>query len=137
MERRRDILNMRNFFLILTIITVLFNCNQTANLTFQDIDSDELELMISKKDLILLDVRTTTEYSNGHLISAVNINYYGDNFDDEIDKLDKSKPIIVYCKSGGRSSKSALKLVEKGFEEIYNLKGGFDQWIFHGKEVHD
>ena len=127
---------MRNFFLTLTIITVLFNCNQTSNLTFQDINSDELELMISKEDLILLDVRTTTEYSNGHLISAVNINYYGDNFDNDIDKLDKSKPIIVYCKSGGRSSKSALKLVEKGFEEIYNLKGGFDQWIFDGKEVH-
>ena len=128
---------MRNFFLTLTIISLLFSCNQTANLTFQDIDSDELELMINKEDLTLLDVRTTAEYSNGHLISALNINYYGENFDDEIDKLDKLKPIVVYCKSGGRSSKSALKLVEKGFEKIYNLKGGFDQWIFHGKEVYD
>ena len=128
---------MRNFFLTLTIITVLFNCNQTANLTFQDINSDELELMIKKEDLILLDVRTPTEYSNGHLISALNINYYGNNFDKKIDELDKSKPIVVYCKSGGRSSKSALKLVEKGFEQIYNLRGGFDQWILHGKEVVD
>ena len=128
---------MRNFFLTLTIISLLFSCNQTANLTFQDINLDELELMINKEDLTLLDVRTTAEYSNGHLISAVNINYYGDNFDDEIDKLDKLKPIVIYCKSGGRSSKSALKLVEKGFEKIYNLKGGFDQWIFHRKEVYD
>ena len=128
---------MRNFFLTLTIISLLFNCNITSNSSFQDINSDELELMIKKEDLVLLDVRTPTEYSNGHLISAVNINYYGENFDDEIDKLDKLKPIVVYCKSGGRSSKSALKLVEKGFEKIYNLKGGFDQWIFHGKEVHD
>jgi len=128
---------MRNFFLTLTIISLLFNCNVTSNSSFQDINSDELELMIKKEDLVLLDVRTPTEYSNGHLISAVNINYYGENFDDEIDKLDKLKPIVVYCKSGGRSSKSALKLVEKGFEKIYNLKGGFDQWIFHGKEVYD
>tara|TARA_Y100000022_G_scaffold37312_1_gene30463 strand:+ start:1599 stop:1985 length:387 start_codon:yes stop_codon:yes gene_type:complete len=128
---------MRNFFLTLTIISLLFNCNITSNSSFQDINSDELELMIKKEDLVLLDVRTPTEYSNGHLISAVNINYYGENFDDEIDKLDKLKPIVVYCKSGGRSSKSALKLVEKGFEKIYNLKGGFDQWIFHGKEVYD
>ena len=128
---------MRNFFLKLTIISLLFNCNITSNSSFQDINSDELELMIKKEDLVLLDVRTPTEYSNGHLISAVNINYYGENFDDEIDKLDKLKPIVVYCKSGGRSSKSALKLVEKGFEKIYNLKGGFDQWIFHGKEVYD
>ena len=127
---------MRNFFLTLTIISLLFNCNITSNSSFQDINSDELELMIKKEDLVLLDVRTPTEYSNGHLISAVNINYYGENFDDEIDKLDKLKPIVVYCKSGGRSSKSALKLVEKGFEKIYNLKGGFDQWIFDGKEVH-
>lgn len=128
---------MRNFFLTLTIISLLFNCNITSNSSFQDINSDELELMIKKEDLILLDVRTPTEYSNGHLISAVNINYYGDNFDKKIDELDKSKPIVVYCKSGGRSSKSALKLVKKGFEQIYNLKGGFDQWIFHAKEVHD
>ena len=127
---------MRNFFLTLTIISLLFNCNITSNSSFQDINSDELELMIKKEDLILLDVRTPTEYSNGHLISALNINYYGNNFDKKIDELDKSKPIVVYCKSGGRSSKSALKLVEKGFEEIYNLKGGFDQWIFDGKEVH-
>ena len=128
---------MRNFFLTLTIISLLFNCNITSNSSFQDINSDELELMIKKEDLVLLDVRTPTEYINGHLISAVNINYYGENFDDEIDKLDKLKPIVVYCKSGGRSSKSALKLVEKGFEKIYNLKGGFDQWIFHGKKVYD
>lgn len=128
---------MRNFFLTLTIISLLFNCNITSNSSFQDINSDELELMIKKEDLILLDVRTPTEYSNGHLISAVNINYYGDNFDKKIDELDKSKPIVVYCKSGGRSSKSALKLAEKGFEQIYNLEGGFDQWIFYGKEVHD
>ena len=128
---------MRNFFLTLTIISLVFNCNIPSNSSFQDINSDELELMINKEDLILLDVRTTVEYSNGHLISAVNIDYYKDNFDDEIDKLDKLKPIVVYCKSGGRSSKSALKLVEKGFEKIYNLKGGFDQWIFHGKEVYD
>ena len=128
---------MRNFFLKLTIISLLFNCNITSNSSFQDINSDELELMIKKEDLVLLDVRTPTEYINGHLISAVNINYYGENFDDEIDKLDKLKPIVVYCKSGGRSSKSALKLVEKGFEKIYNLKGGFDQWIFHGKKVYD
>ena len=128
---------MRNFFLTLTIISLLLNCNITSNSSFQDINSDELELMIKKEDLVLLDVRTPTEYSNGRLISAVNINYYGENFDDEIDKLDKLKPIVVYCKSGGRSSKSALKLVEKGFEKIYNLKGGFDQWIFHGKEVYD
>ena len=128
---------MRNFFLTLTIISLLFNCNITSNSSFQDINSDELELMIKKEDLVLLDVRTPTEYSNGHLISALNINYYGDNFDKKIDELDKSKPIVVYCKSGGRSSKSALKLVEKGFEQIYNLKGGFDQWIFLGKEVLD
>ena len=128
---------MRNFFLTLTIISLLFNCNITSNSSFQDINSDELELMIKKEDLILLDVRTPTEYSNGHLISAVNINYYGDNFDKKIDELDKSKPIVVYCKSGGRSSKSALKLAEKGLEQIYNLEGGFDQWIFYGKEVLD
>ena len=91
---------MRNFFLTLTIISLLFSCNQTANLTFQDINLDELELMINKEDLTLLDVRTTAEYSNGHLISAVNINYYGDNFDDEIDTKRKKKVQLVFVTIG-------------------------------------
>ena len=64
-----------------------------------------------------------------------NIDFWDANFDANIKKLDKSKPIIVYCKSGGRSAKCASKLAAKGFEKIYDLKGGFSQWKLRGKEI--
>ena len=128
---------MRNFFLILTIISLLFNCNITANSSFQDINSDELETFIDKKYVKLIDVRTPNEYNTGHIKTAINIDYYDEDFDSKINKLDKSKPIVFYCKSGGRSSKSASKLIQNGFKEIYNLEGGIDKWILNGKEILD
>ena len=128
---------MRNFFLKLTMISLLLNCNITANSSFQDINSDELETFIDKKYVKLIDVRTPNEYNSGHIKNAINIDYYGEEFDLKLNKLDKSKPIVFYCKSGGRSSKSALKLIQNGFKEIYNLEGGIDKWISNGKEILD
>jgi rhodanese-related sulfurtransferase len=51
-----------------------------------------------------------------------------DDFDAKIDKLDKSKKYIVYCKSGGRSSRAVETMSEKGFKYIYELEGGISSW---------
>jgi rhodanese-related sulfurtransferase len=93
-----------------------------------------IELM-DTEEIQLVDVRTPSEYNEGHVPDAQNINFYDENFDQQIETLDKSKPIIVYCKSGGRSAKCASKLVEKGFEKIYDLEGGFSQWKFKGLTI--
>jgi thioredoxin len=76
----------------------------------------------------LLDVRTPEEYSTGHIGNAVNVNWNSDDFVAKTSKYDKSKPIFVYCKVGGRSSNAAEKLEELGFKEIYNLDGGIMKW---------
>jgi len=76
----------------------------------------------------LVDVRTPEEYENGHIKNAININYYGKDFSDRINKLNKDKPIYVYCKSGARSGKSAIILKNLGFKTIYDLKGGILNW---------
>ena len=64
----------------------------------------------------LVDVRSPEEYSSGHLQDSKNINWNGSNFESEIIKLDKTKPVFVYCKAGGRSSEAASKLKELGFK---------------------
>ena len=76
----------------------------------------------------LLDVRTLEEYSSGHIGDAKNVNWNGNNFAADASKYDKSKPIFVYCKVGGRSAQAADKLAELGFKEIYNLDGGIMKW---------
>ena len=94
-----------------------------------------MQELVHLEDMQLVDVRTPSEYNEGHVPNAQNIDFWGENFDAKIDELDKTKPIIVYCKSGGRSAKCALKLAAKGFEKIYDLKGGFSQWKLEKKEI--
>ncbi len=81
----------------------------------------------------LVDVRTPGEYEGGHIKNAQNINVHDDAFDKTVATLDKSKPVMVYCKAGSRSAAAAEKLQAMGFKEIYNLDGGIMKWEGAGK----
>ena len=83
----------------------------------------------------LVDVRTPGEYAEGHLEGAINIDYNGDNFSEEIEALTKTMAVYVYCRSGGRSARAAGVLSEKGFTEVYDLKGGILSWQEKGLPV--
>ena len=77
----------------------------------------------------LLDVRTPEEFNAGHIEGAELINFYADDFVQQVEaKFDKSKPLFLYCRSGGRSAKATAKLKARGFEEIYDLRGGYLTW---------
>jgi len=97
--------------------------------TFIDVNVEEFQKMLGEKGAQLIDVRTPGEYENGHLIDALLINYMADDFKTKAFKgLDKSKPVLVYCASGGRSAKSAKIYKDAGFEKVYNLLGGIRAW---------
>lgn len=83
----------------------------------------------------LVDVRTPEEFQTGFIKGAININYQGNNFAEEVAKLDKSKPVFVYCRSGGRSGNSAAFMADQGFKEIYDLDGGISSWVFEKKPI--
>src|SRR5690606_614856 len=70
--------------------------------------------------------------SDQHLDNAVNINWNDNDFDKKAAELNKSKPVFVYCLSGGRSSKAASKLTELGFKEVYEMEGGIVKWNASG-----
>lgn len=76
----------------------------------------------------IIDVRTPQEFESEHIDNAINVNWNGTDFDAKANTLDKSKPVFVYCKIGGRSAKAALKLEELGFSTIYDLQGGIMKW---------
>jgi rhodanese-related sulfurtransferase len=84
--------------------------------------------LAATSEKILLDVRTPEEYAEGHLADAKLINYYNEDFKNQLSQLDKSKPVFLYCRSGKRSGASAELLVELGFKEVYDLQGGFMAW---------
>ena len=126
---------MKPRFLSLLLLPFLFlNCQGQTSKAIQTIDvKSYAEKLKVTENPQLLDVRTPEEYSTGHIDKAVNVNWNGDNFVADASKYDKSKPIFVYCKVGGRSAKAADKLAELGFKEIYNLDGGIMKWDASGK----
>ena len=76
----------------------------------------------------VIDVRTAEEFSSGHLNNAVNYDWNGSQFEEQIQTLDKSKPVFVYCLSGGRSTAAASKMRADGFKEVYEMEGGMMKW---------
>lgn len=113
------------------LIALLFNsCSngqtQTGNTNLTAIEfSNKLKELA---DAPLLDVRTPDEFSKGHLVNAVNYDWNGNAFDAQIATLDKSKPVLVYCLSGGRSGSAASKMRADGFKIVYELQGGIMKW---------
>lgn len=99
----------------------LFNKSKVIGLN----GAEAKELIKKEKDLIILDIRTKSEVASGKIPGSKNIDIYDGKFQSEIDKLDRNKKYLVYCAAGGRS-KSACGLMDKmGFQNIYELKGGF------------
>ncbi|MEW5676217.1 thioredoxin domain-containing protein [Flavobacterium enshiense] len=114
--------------LVLATITLFFsNCSKSQNIATVPVTQFETKLKATEKAQ-LIDVRTPGEFSEGALSNAKNIDWNGDNFEAEIGKLDKSKPVFVYCLAGGRSKKAANKLHEMGFTEVYDMEGGYMKW---------
>jgi LPXTG-site transpeptidase (sortase) family protein len=85
------------------------------------------EIMTGSGDYIILDVRTLEEFGQGHLEGAAHIPV--NELEGRLSELSKERPIIVYCKSGGRSSTAANLLIEKGYTRIYNMSGGITEWM--------
>jgi rhodanese-related sulfurtransferase len=94
----------------------------------QDVDADFFHEHFMNGQL--LDVRTPEEYAEGHIANALNVNYYDANFKDQVSKLDKHKPVYVYCRSGKRSANASEDMKALGFKEIYNLVGGYAEYSY-------
>jgi thioredoxin len=121
---------MRKLFAI-ALLAILFNScgnGQTNSTTKTNLSAIEFaEKLKEMPTATIIDVRTPDEFSKGHLANANNYDWNGNEFDKQIAPLDKSKPIFIYCLSGGRSSSAASKMRSEGFT-VYELDGGIMKW---------
>jgi rhodanese-related sulfurtransferase len=83
----------------------------------------------------IIDVRTPMEFSQGYIKGAKNINFFDSDFAKQINSFDKSKPIYVYCKTGHRSEIASEKMIQLGFKEVYDLKGGIINWVRSNNKI--
>lgn len=82
-----------------------------------------------KERAIILDVRTPDEFKEGHIPTAILMDYLDtEKFMAQIITLDKSKTYLLYCRSGKRSLKAAMAMKEKGLLNVCDLKGGYRKW---------
>jgi rhodanese-related sulfurtransferase len=129
---------MKKLSIILGIVfaVVLTSCEKEDKGDIQVITSEEMQTLLELEDVQFVDVRSEEERKkSGYIEGSQNIDFNSPTFDEDINKLDKSKPVILYCKTGGRSAKCAQKLKDAGFVKIYDLKGGITQWQFQGFKV--
>ena len=123
-----NILKYMSKLVLLNILFLFFSCQNISNISFKNIDIVNLPQASYADEFIVLDVRTNQERANGFLANSTHIDFYDVAFLDKLNLLDKTKPIYIYCMVGGRSSKAANKILKAGFNEVYNLNGGFLKW---------
>lgn len=123
-------------FILLAVVFLNYGCKEEKNTsdtnTIELISPQEMQEISQMEDVQLIDVRTPEEYDEGYIEGFQNIDFFSDTFSQEIEKLDKTKPVIVYCRSGRRSADCAKQLEEKGFVKVYDLEGGIAKWEFEG-----
>lgn len=94
----------------------------------ENVSAQDFYKKMKDKDVVVVDVRTPMETKQGKIPGALEIDFYADDFKEQINRLDKNKAVMVYCRSGGRSAKAAEIMKEMGFKKIVNLENGFMEW---------
>ena len=108
------------------IMLLIVYCGQEMPLV-ETVEKETFKALM-QNDYPLIDVRTPQEYDEGHIDKASNIDFNAPDFNDQISKLDKGQPFLIYCAAGGRSAKAAALMQSLGFKKVYELKGGYRNW---------
>jgi len=93
-----------------------------------DLSVREFSEKITEEGVVILDVRTPGEFSEGYIEGARNIDFQSGNFENEIATLDKNATYAIYCRSGKRSGQAMQILHDAGIHTVYNLEGGVIDW---------
>lgn len=94
----------------------------------KNINPSEARKLIENEEIIILDVRAPWEFSEGHIKNAKNLDFTDPDFSDNLKKIDKNKKYLVYCKTGRRSGMALEVMANAGFNNLYNLIGGYESW---------
>jgi rhodanese-related sulfurtransferase len=130
-------------FFLATSISLAYSCTSSTSqseaaiaqegIITKNVSVNDFQLLIDeKKDHIILDVRTPQEVAEGSIKDSQKLDFYDPEFKAKLDQLDKTKPLLIYCKSGRRSGIVMSTLRELGFKEVYNLQGGILSWTKAG-----
>ncbi len=120
----------KHLFYCLTMFLIWSSCRTGIQMEEYGVISPSTaqELMDRKEDLIIIDVRTSTEVAGGQIPGALNIDIKDPEFEQLVKDLERDREYLVYCAKGIRSALAVTKMKELGFEKLYDLGGGFNAW---------
>jgi len=131
----RKNLSLATFGIIVAVSAILIYYTQIqlpgTKISYGDVTVEQAKVLIeSKPSLILLDVRTQEEYDSGHIEGAILIPII--ELEDRLDELSKNKEMLVYCRTGNRSSTAVNVLRANGYTKIFHMKNGITAWTQAG-----
>ena len=114
------------------ILTAVAGCAKAPVIDIHHVTALEAKALIDRNAgnpaFVILDLRTPGEFAQGHIEGAVMLDFHSPEFVQGLQRLDRSKTYLLYCRTGNRSG-STLKMIEKmGFNTIYHLKPGIVEW---------
>ena len=98
--------------------------NNVVNLSASDF-SDKI---VNDKSAVVVDVRTSQEFNEGHISNSLLIDIYNPTFAEKISELDKAKNYYIYCRSGSRSYHAGVFMLQQGFNNVHHLEEGIISW---------
>lgn len=111
--------------LVLLVCISLWGCS--SNVKYETIDAKKAKEMMENEVVIILDVRTSNEFNEGHIENAINID--SSQIEKAVDLFEKDQTILVYCRSGNRSKKAAKQLAKLGYTNVFDF-GGINNWSY-------
>jgi len=125
---------MKNVWMLFVLIVIGANAQQGANPDGAvRLDAKTfLERSAKEPNAVILDVRTPEEVSAGVIPGARVLDFNASDFATRLGKLDKGKTYFVYCKAGGRSSRTVELMKDSGFKHVHELDGGYTAWTKAG-----
>lgn len=112
-------------FALLGVAVVIAGCSPAAPASVQNLSPDDYVETVRSSDHVLIDVRTPSEFADGFIEGAINIPVQ--ELEQRLSEVPEGQTIVLYCRSGNRSSQAATILENAGFSDIYDM-GGIIQW---------
>lgn len=99
-----------------------------------ELDVPEFKAAMEDPGVQLIDVRTSREFSTGHIPGSINVDWTAPDFETTFTRLDRERPVLLYCAMGGRSDQAREFLEGKGYN-AQHLEGGIGAWKEAGMPI--
>ena len=141
---KQNLVYLVSFLVLLIAIMIFASRSGDSPAGIQNVTVEEAKKMVGKEDVFILDVRTPSEFNSSRIEGATLISVTNSGgsslspdqlLESRINEVPKDKKILVYCRSGHRSTSASKILVNAGYSQVYNMEGGINAWTGAGYPV--